>query len=187
MQPVRMSRRGKGANGSRKTGNRELAVGKGETGGGRWDRWNKGPDGASPGTARCRRVPLHWEAMSGNLFENQPASHDSAGGWFTAHCDGGSRGNPGPAGYGAVIEDPEGRVTAKLSEYSPPNQYLCRDKGAVGGAGMGASERGEAAARGFGFGVDGAANEGPYKAEVARGYGPLWEEAQRLALKLEPK
>jgi ribonuclease HI len=38
-------------------------------------------------------------------------------GWFTAHCDGGSRGNPGPAGYGAVIEDPEGRVAARLSQY----------------------------------------------------------------------
>src|SRR5579863_10202131 len=55
--------------------------------------------------------------MSGNLFENEPASHDSAGGWFTAHCDGGSRGNPGPAGYGAVVEDPKGEVVAKLSEF----------------------------------------------------------------------
>jgi len=34
-----------------------------------------------------------------------------------AHCDGGSRGNPGPAGYGAVVEDPEGRVVAQLSEF----------------------------------------------------------------------
>jgi probable phosphoglycerate mutase len=30
--------------------------------------------------------------------------------------DGGARGNPGPAGYGAVIETPDGRVLAKLSE-----------------------------------------------------------------------
>lgn len=37
--------------------------------------------------------------------------------WFTAHCDGGSRGNPGPAAYGAVIEDPNGQVVARLSEY----------------------------------------------------------------------
>ena len=36
---------------------------------------------------------------------------------YTAHCDGGSRGNPGPAGYGAVIEDPQGRTVARLSEY----------------------------------------------------------------------
>jgi probable phosphoglycerate mutase len=34
-----------------------------------------------------------------------------------AHCDGGSRGNPGPSGYGAVIEDSNGRVLARLSEY----------------------------------------------------------------------
>jgi probable phosphoglycerate mutase len=34
-----------------------------------------------------------------------------------AHCDGGSRGNPGPAGYGAIIEDQNGRVLARLSEY----------------------------------------------------------------------
>jgi ribonuclease HI len=40
-----------------------------------------------------------------------------ANGPFVAHCDGGSRGNPGPAGYGAVIEDSQGRVVARLSEY----------------------------------------------------------------------
>ena len=41
----------------------------------------------------------------------------SPSGPFTAHCDGGSRGNPGPAGYGAVIEDPQGRIAARLSEF----------------------------------------------------------------------
>jgi probable phosphoglycerate mutase len=55
--------------------------------------------------------------MTGNLFENEPATGAAATGWFTAHCDGGSRGNPGPAGYGAVIEDPEGQVVARLSEF----------------------------------------------------------------------
>jgi probable phosphoglycerate mutase len=40
-----------------------------------------------------------------------------APGLYTAHCDGGSRGNPGPAGYGAVIEDSQGRVVGRLSEY----------------------------------------------------------------------
>lgn len=37
--------------------------------------------------------------------------------WLTAHCDGGSRGNPGPSGYGAVIEDGKGRTVAELSEF----------------------------------------------------------------------
>jgi probable phosphoglycerate mutase len=36
---------------------------------------------------------------------------------ITAHCDGGSRGNPGPSGYGAVLEDSKGRVLAELSEF----------------------------------------------------------------------
>jgi ribonuclease HI len=35
----------------------------------------------------------------------------------TAHIDGGARGNPGPAGYGVVINDPAGRKVAELSEY----------------------------------------------------------------------
>jgi ribonuclease HI len=70
--------------------------------------------------------------MSGDLFKDMKAgdvktdqgagagsasSQDGGAGWFTAHCDGGSRGNPGPAGYGAVIEGPDGQVTARLSEF----------------------------------------------------------------------
>lgn len=53
--------------------------------------------------------------MNGNLFEG--ASGAAGDGWVTAHCDGGSRGNPGPAGYGAVIEDESGRVLARLNEF----------------------------------------------------------------------
>jgi ribonuclease HI len=34
-----------------------------------------------------------------------------------AYCDGGSRGNPGPAGFGVYIQDSAGRVLAELSEY----------------------------------------------------------------------
>ncbi len=36
---------------------------------------------------------------------------------FLAHCDGGARGNPGPAGYGAVIADERGNTVAELSEF----------------------------------------------------------------------
>jgi ribonuclease HI len=36
---------------------------------------------------------------------------------YTAHIDGGARGNPGPAGYGVVIQDASGRKVAELSEY----------------------------------------------------------------------
>lgn len=53
------------------------------------------------------------------------ASHDKtvikdetkAGAWISGHCDGGSRGNPGPAGYGALIQGPNGTVIAELSEF----------------------------------------------------------------------
>ncbi len=56
--------------------------------------------------------------MTRNLFENTAdAGAAGAGGWFTAHCDGGSRGNPGPSGYGAVIEDAQGQVVARLNEF----------------------------------------------------------------------
>jgi probable phosphoglycerate mutase len=55
--------------------------------------------------------------MSGNLFDGVRGERVETAEWFTAHCDGGSRGNPGPAGYGAVVEDPEGEVVARLSEY----------------------------------------------------------------------
>jgi ribonuclease HI len=37
--------------------------------------------------------------------------------WITAFCDGGSRGNPGPAGYGVHIQDENGTKVAELSEY----------------------------------------------------------------------
>ena len=41
----------------------------------------------------------------------------SAADWVHAHCDGGSRGNPGPSGYGAIVTDAKGGVIAELSEY----------------------------------------------------------------------
>lgn len=50
-------------------------------------------------------------------------SHDQ--GFLVANVDGGARGNPGPAGYGVVIEDEIGRPIAELSEYLGPqtNNY----------------------------------------------------------------
>ncbi len=37
--------------------------------------------------------------------------------YLVAYTDGGARGNPGPAGYGVVIQDESGRAVAKLSQY----------------------------------------------------------------------
>jgi len=57
-----------------------------------------------------RRTP----AATPELFGG---SSDSPGNEIVAHIDGGARGNPGPAGYGAVIEDASGCRLAELSEY----------------------------------------------------------------------
>ena len=46
-----------------------------------------------------------------NERENPPAH------FLVAHSDGGARGNPGPAGYGVVIQDETGKKVAALSEY----------------------------------------------------------------------
>jgi probable phosphoglycerate mutase len=53
---------------------------------------------------------------SSNLFpdESTPGPHT---GWVIAHCDGGARGNPGPAGYGALLQDETGVILAELSEF----------------------------------------------------------------------
>ena len=37
--------------------------------------------------------------------------------YLLAHCDGGARGNPGPAGYGVVVKNEKGEKVAALSEY----------------------------------------------------------------------
>jgi probable phosphoglycerate mutase len=52
----------------------------------------------------------------------RPESDDARGrtdsqAWVLAYCDGGARGNPGPAGYGAVLQDEAGERLAELSEF----------------------------------------------------------------------
>jgi ribonuclease HI len=42
---------------------------------------------------------------------------ESSGESIVAYCDGGSRGNPGPAGFGVYIQDSAGKVLAELSEF----------------------------------------------------------------------
>jgi len=55
-----------------------------------------------------------------SLFSETPTSIPPAKrktDWINAHCDGGARGNPGPSGYGALIQDDHGNVLAELSEF----------------------------------------------------------------------
>ncbi len=50
----------------------------------------------------------------GSLFPEHSSPPDQ---YLVAHTDGGARGNPGPAGYGVVIQDASGRKVGTLSEY----------------------------------------------------------------------
>ena len=105
--------------------------------------------------------------------------------WFTAHCDGGSRGNPGPAGYGAVIEDSQGRIVARLSEFLgiQTNNYA-EYKGLLAVL----TWAGQNSARQLRVVSDSELMvkqmKGQYKvaSPVLR---PLWEEARRLARTLD--
>jgi len=55
--------------------------------------------------------------MTETLFSGPEYAPSDTKAWHTAYCDGGSRGNPGPSGYGAVIEDARGKVVTRLSGY----------------------------------------------------------------------
>ena len=124
--------------------------------------------------------------MIGSLFEmGGQAPSPKPGGWFTAHCDGGSRGNPGPAAYGAVIEDPRGQVVARLSQFlgRQTNNYaeysglLAVLKWAVNGgaARLRVVSDSELMVKQM---------NGQYKVSNP-GLRPLWEEARRLARGLD--
>jgi ribonuclease HI len=54
-------------------------------------------------------------SSSRNLFSSAQAKRPER--FLIAHSDGGARGNPGPAGYGVVIQDEAGRKVAALSQY----------------------------------------------------------------------
>lgn len=106
-------------------------------------------------------------------------------GWYTAHCDGGSRGNPGPAGYGAVIEDAQGQIVARLSEFlGRQTNNFAEYKGLLAVLAW-AQKHG---ARQLRVVSDSELMvkqmKGQYKV-ASPGLRPLWEEARRLASGLE--
>jgi len=108
-----------------------------------------------------------------------------SGGWYTAHCDGGSRGNPGPSGYGAVIEDPSGKIVARLSEFlGRQTNNFAEYKGLLAVLAW-AQNHG---ARRLRVVSDSELMvkqmKGQYKV-ASPGLRPLWEEAKRLAGRLE--
>src|SRR5882757_210575 len=66
-------------------------------------------------TRRTSAAPSLFSEPTPAAAANPERSGKSA--WINAHCDGGARGNPGPAGYGAVIQDDRGTILAELSEF----------------------------------------------------------------------
>jgi ribonuclease HI len=61
-----------------------------------------------------RSFPKKKTAGSEDLFASPSESSADS---IVAYIDGGSRGNPGPAGYGVAINDAAGRRIAELSDY----------------------------------------------------------------------
>ena len=125
------------------------------------------------------------EAMSGSLFPEAESQPPIVPGWYTAHCDGGSRGNPGPAGYGAVIEDPAGHIAARLSEFlgSQTNNFA-EYKGLLAVLAW-AKQQGIHQLRVVSDSeLMVKQMKGQYKV-ASPGLRPLWEEARRLARQLD--
>ncbi len=56
---------------------------------------------------------------SGELWPkaSESVAREKDQGIITAFCDGGSRGNPGPAGFGVYIQDAHGESIGELSEF----------------------------------------------------------------------
>jgi probable phosphoglycerate mutase len=123
--------------------------------------------------------------MNESLFSGMEAASSESGGWYTAHCDGGSRGNPGPSGYGAVIEDPQGQIVARLSEFlGRQTNNFAEYKGLLSVLTW-AQQHG---ARRLRVVSDSELMvkqmKGQYKV-ASPSLRPLWEEAKRLAARLE--
>jgi len=62
-------------------------------------------------------MPYPRASVTRPLFPSQEDAGNAPAHYLIAHSDGGARGNPGPAGYGVVIQDESGKKVAHLSEY----------------------------------------------------------------------
>ncbi len=122
--------------------------------------------------------------MNPSLFDSPNIASNSTD-LLIAHCDGGSRGNPGPAGYGAIIEDQNGRILARLSEYLGKRTNNYAEYSALLGVLAWAIENKRPCLRVV---ADSELMvkqmQGKYKVN-SPDLRPLWEEARRRAAKLE--
>jgi ribonuclease HI len=122
--------------------------------------------------------------MTGNLFESL-APQESTANWYTAHCDGGSRGNPGPSGYGAVVEDAQGQVVARLSQFLGIQTNNFAEYSGLLALLQWALENGKTRLRVVSDSeLMVKQMKGLYKVK-SPGLLPLWQEARRLVARLE--
>jgi ribonuclease HI len=71
---------------------------------------------SGPTDRRCKLDPMPYPTTR-PLFPAREDARATPVHYLIAHSDGGARGNPGPAGYGVVIQDESGKKVAHLSEY----------------------------------------------------------------------
>lgn len=71
----------------------------------------------SPSATLGAMTPPNRPHLPASLFEPETQQKAGDSGWVIAHTDGGSRGNPGPAGYGVVLRREDGQVLAELSDF----------------------------------------------------------------------
>ncbi len=86
----------------------------------------RGQPGKKKGAGRGTTLPSKKSKAAGTRAPAGPSSGEPAGkagrgkeqdGAFRLYVDGGSRGNPGPSGAGAVILDPSGRTVKRLKKH----------------------------------------------------------------------
>ena len=65
-----------------------------------------------PASQESDRQPLASQTGPRKVSSPPSGQHE-----ITAFCDGGARGNPGPAGFGVYITDHKGEALAELSEF----------------------------------------------------------------------
>jgi ribonuclease HI len=125
---------------------------------------------------------------NGSLFGEAgggAASGISRAEWVTAYCDGGSRGNPGPAGFGVFVEGPGGEKLAELSEYLGKTTNNVAEYSGLLAALAWALEQGYRRLRVVSDSeLMVKQMQGRYKVNSAD-LRPLWEEAKRRAARLE--
>lgn len=122
---------------------------------------------------------------SPSLFQDDSSAVKSSSGWVTAHCDGGARGNPGPAGYGAQITDESGNVVAELSEFLGNRTNNFAEYSGLLGSLQWAIEHGQTKLRVISDSELMVKQiQGKYKVN-SPDLRPMWEEARRRIAQLE--